>query len=270
VDLFPTSRIMDAGNRFEDAIRQWFEDEFSCVVDIPTKGYRADSCNLVASLDGVIPHEVTVTDWRGKTWELEGPGVIDFKSPTYAPEDPDAKHYMLQMQGQMLCTGYPWAILAQLDRASCNWTISVFEAHEGVQYAIKKAVDEFWEHMANESDYPPIDASEASAIVPGNRRAEAHDLTEGPDDLFSEEDRQKLKSLAEIINQAKTDQANAKEIEEGAKKGIMDIMGGAEKVKLQGFNINWTTTEYKPQPEKVTPAKDGYTTRRFSVKETKA
>ena len=54
VDLFPSTRVMEAGNRFEDAIRAWFEDDFNIKVEHPQKGFRNKHCNLVASLDGII------------------------------------------------------------------------------------------------------------------------------------------------------------------------------------------------------------------------
>jgi len=45
-------------------------------------------------------------------------------------------------------------------------------------------------------------------------------------------------------------------------------MGGMEKVKLpDGITVGHTTTEYKAQPEKVTPAKPARTGRRLSVKQ---
>lgn len=273
VDLFPASRIMEAGNRFEDAIRTWFEDEYNVQVIVPTEGYPAPNCNLVASLDGRIrlPDDqvFAIEDHAGRTWELTGDGVIDFKSPTYAPDDPEAPHYMLQLQGQMLCTGATWGILAQLDRARCNWTISVWLAHEGVWAAIADAVNVFWGHMENDTDYPPVDASEASRLVKGNPKAAPYDLSDGPvDDCpITEEQWHQLLELTDTLNKAQADGKNAKKIQDDSKKAIMDIMGGVEQIILPGAKLNWTTTEYKAQPEKITPAKDAYTARRFSCKE---
>lgn len=271
VDLFPASRIMEAGNRFEDAIRIWFEDEFNCQVETVTQGYRSERCNLVASLDGIIrmPQSSTweLIDYKGQSWTFDGDAVIDFKSPTYAPNDPEAANYMLQLQGQMDATGLNWGILAQLDRARCEWTISVFQRHNGVIQAIHQAVNTFWEHMANDTNYPPIDSKEASRLIAGNRKAPAHDLTEGIDDTFTDEQRDDLITLANTICKAKAETKAAQKVEENAKKSIMDIIGGVEKVTLPGAKISWSTTEYKAQPEKITPAKPASTGRRFSVKE---
>ena len=268
VDTFPASRIMEAGNRFEDAIRQWFEDEFNCIVDIPTKGFRSKHCNLVASLDGVVVNGLTITDHAGVTHTIDSEAVIDFKSPTYAPDDPEAPHYMLQIQGQMECTDFDWGILAQLDRARCEWTIAVWRRHNGVIEAIRKAVDVFWDHMANDTNYEPVTSSEASRLIAGNRQPEPHDMTDGPTNGLDAEQHQDLIDAADTYINAQRAAKASKAVMESAGLNIKAIMGGMEKVKLPaGITVGHTTTEYKATPEKIVPAKPARTGRRLSVKE---
>tara|TARA_Y100000310_G_scaffold219707_1_gene221114 strand:- start:1775 stop:2746 length:972 start_codon:yes stop_codon:yes gene_type:complete len=272
-DLFPSSRIMEAGNRFERAIHDWFEDDFHCEVATATEGFRSDDCNLVASLDGIIFDGITITDHRGLTHTLEGMGVIDFKCPTYKPDDPEALPYHLQLQGQMHCAQAGWAILAQLDRVSCNWTISVFLRHQGMITAICIAVDDFWQHMKDDSDYPPITTTEANKIVEGNRKAAPHDLTTkviDDDCPLDANDRDQLMNLAEIYMNSKTEEKISKQSKENAQLAICNIMAGVEKIILPDCNINWTTTETKAKEEttKIVPAKPASTSRRFTVKET--
>jgi hypothetical protein len=271
-DLFPSSRIMEAGNRFEDAIRGWFEDDFHCKVDKAIDGFRSDDCNLVASLDGIIMDGITITDHAGLTHTLEGMGVIDFKCPTYKPDDPEAVTYHLQLQGQMHCAKANWAILAQLDRVRCEWTISVFLRHQGMVTAICLAVDDFWQHMKDDTDYPPMTTTEANKIVAGNRRPDAHDLTTkdiNKDCPLNANDRDQLMNLAEVYQAAKQGEKLCKADKEAAQLEICEVLGGVEKIILPDFNVNWTTTEKKATEEttKVTPAKPASTSRRFTVKE---
>lgn len=267
VDTFPASRIMEAGNRFEDAIRLWFEDEFSVTVKVADKGYRSENCNLVASLDGIINDGIVITDYAGTTWEVPK-CVIDFKCPTYAPDDPESPHYMLQLQGQMECTDMPFGILAQLDRCRCEWTISVFERHNGVIEAIRKAVDVFWDHMANDTNYEPVTSSEASRLIAGNRQPEPHDMTDGPTNGLDAEQHQDLIDAADTYVNAQRAAKASKAVMESAGLNIKAIMGGMEKVKLPaGITVGHTTTEYKATPEKIVPAKPARTGRRLSVKE---
>ena len=90
---------------------------------------------------------------------------------------------------------------------------------------------------------------------------------DGPDDTFDGDACRDLTLLANEIKEAKSEIKAAKVREEEAKMEIMDIMGGVEKIIVPGAKISWSTTEYKAQPEKITPAKPAHTGRRFSVKE---
>jgi len=274
-DLFPSSRIMEAGNRFEPAIRNWFEDDFHVQVDRVVEGFRSEKCNLVASLDGIIDGQqkpFEITDWRGSTHKIGDMAVIDFKAPTYKPDDPEALPYVLQVHGQMECTGFHWAILAQLDRVRCDWTISVFPRHQGMSRAIIEGVDDFWDHMENDTDYPPLTTTEANKIIAGNRRPDAHDLTTkdiDEDCPLGRNDRDQLMNLTESYLAFKTDEKIAKQGKEESQLKICEIMGGVEKIILPDANVNWTTTEIKAKEEttKIVPAKPASTSRRFTVKE---
>ena len=54
---------------------------------------------------------------------------------------------------------------------------------------------------------------------------------------------------------------------EEAKKSIMMSMKDAKEGYSESHKVVWQTVNYKAQPEKVVPAKDAYTSRRFSIKE---
>jgi hypothetical protein len=173
----------------------------------------------------------------------------------------------------MHCALAKWAILAQLDRCRCEWTISVFRYHQGMVTAICLAVDDFWEHMKNDTDYPALTTTEANKIVAGNKRPGVHDLTVrgtiAADCPIDANGRDQLMHLADDYHQAKIVEKNGKASKEAAQLAICNIMAGVEKVELPDFKINWTTTETKAKPEqtKVIPAKPASTSRRFSIKE---
>ena len=74
----------------------------------------------------------------------------------------------------------------------------------------------------------------------------------GPNDLYTE-------SELETLVQATTDYLTAKRTKKIAEQNIEDaqlviqhFMGGVEKLKLDGADINWTTIENKAKPEKAT------------------
>jgi len=273
VDTFPASRVMEGGNRFEDAIRKWFEDDFGVKVKHPKKGYRSKRCNLVASLDGLIEEKkpFTITDHQGIAHTLAGKGVIDFKCPTYRPDNPEGLHYILQVQGQMDCANANWAIIAYLPRVNLEWVIVVIRRHKGMIEAIHEAVDIFWLRMGNDSDYPPATTAEANRLIGGNRRPDALDLVEGcPDDSpIDRNGRDELMNLAENYFAGVKTKKAGETLKEESQLGIQRILNGVEKVDLPGVKIKWTTTEYKAKEEttKIVPAKPAYTGRRFSAKE---
>ena len=60
---------------------------------------------------------------------------------------------------------------------------------------------------------------------------------------------------------------NLKAAIEEAKKGIMMSMKDAKEGYSESHKAIWQTVNYKAQPEKLVPAKDAYTSRRFSIKE---
>jgi len=277
VDAFSATRVMEGGNRFEDATRQWFEDDFNQAVKHPKRGYRNKKCNLVASLDGIIdssPGAFVITDYQGVEHVLDvenGIGVVDFKCPTFQPDNPEALHYVMQMQGQMDCAGASWAIIAYLPRINLEWVIAVIKRHQGTINAIYEAVDIFWGHMENDTNYPPSTTTEANKLIGGNRRPEALDLIEGcPDESpIDANGRDELMNLAESYTAGVKTKKAGERLKEESQLAIQHILNGVERVKLPGVNVNWSTTEYRGQAEKtkITPAKPAFTTRRFSLKE---
>jgi hypothetical protein len=260
VDTFPASRVMEGGNRFEDAIRKWFEDDYGVKVKHPKKGYRSKRCNLVASLDGLIAGgPFTITDHQGIVHTLVGKGVIDFKCPTYRPEEPEALQYIFQVQGQMDCTGTEWAIIAYLPRVNLEWVIVVIRRHKGMIEAIHEAVDNFWLHMGNDSDYPPATTTEANRLIGGNRRPDALDLVEGcPDDSpIDRNGRDELMNLAESYFAGVKTKKAGENLKETSQLAIQRIMNGVERVAMPGVNIKWTTIEHRARPKTATVILDG-------------
>jgi hypothetical protein len=261
VDTFPASRVMEGGNRYEDVNRLWFEDDFGVKVKHPKKGYRNKHCNLVASLDGLIEEKkpFTITDHQGLAHTLEGRGVIDFKSPTYTPDDPEGLHYILQVQGQMDCAGADWAIIAYLPRVNLEWVIAVTHRHTGMIKAIHEAVDTFWLHMEKNTDYPPATTAEANRLIGGNRRPDALDLVEGcPDDSpIDRNGRDELMNLAESYFAGVKTKKAGENLKEESQLAIQQIMNGVERVGIPGVNIKWTTMEYRARPKTATVVLDG-------------
>lgn len=271
LDINEPTRIMIAGNRFEAATREWFCHDFDTEVSLPNTGLQSRNCNLVASLDGRLSFDLKIVDFKGVEHDCPAGTPIDFKMPTYTPEDPESMTYHLQGQGHMECSGADKVIFAYLDRCRCNWTIVVFERHMGMIQSIRQAVDVFWEHMANDTNYAPLTVAEANVHILGNRKPEPLDLTHDASaaQFIDDDDRLELIELADDLVSANSAIKFSKEIKENVTLRIQEILGGTERVLLPGAKINWTTTETAAKPEvtKTIPAQPAKTSRRFTIKQ---
>ena len=251
----PMPRTVQAGNWFEDAIRQRFETDYGVEIERMTEGFASRHCNLVCSLDGQIDRRdkpMLITDWRGKTWELEG--LINWEKIS----DPPAERsrgvplYVAVSGRHGLRRNTPLHTGSFLPRSTMEWIIVVYEWNSEVCKAIGDAVDDFWQHMENDTYYDAQTTTEANKLIRGNGLPDPVDLRQGPNDLYTE-------SELETLVQATTDYLTAKRTKKIAEQNIEDaqlviqhFMGGVEKLKLDGADINWTTVENKAKPEKAT------------------
>ena len=258
--------IMKAGNYFEDAARQWYMDEFGCEIDHPTKGYKSNYCNLVSSLDGMF-----AKDWNYQGTVIPAGSVWECKIPTRPSKPTNSLERVLQVQAQMDCCDAKYGVIAELARMDCTWRVAIVERHEQTIVAIREAVDLFWSHMKYDTNYEPVTSSEASRLIEGNRQSETHDMTQGPANGLDAEQYQDLIDATDTYINAQRAKKASEAAMENAGLNIKAIMGGMEKITLpDGITVNHVTTEYKAQPEKITPAKPARTGRRLSVKQKEA
>jgi len=255
---------MKAGNYFQDGALDWFNEEFGADVAEPFVGYKNEFCNMTASLDGVFKNDWMYQDFpvpAGNNWEC--------KIPRFPADPIDNMLRVIQCQAQMDCLDCELTVLAELARSDLIWRIAIIPRHEPTIKAIRDGVNEFWQKMEDDSDYPPQTSSEASRMIPGNRRPEPLDLTENEAEHITREGRQHLIDSSENILTAKRTKKSCDELIERESLLIKQIIGGAEKVILPDTTINFATREYKDQPAKTVPAKKGFVTRALMIKERK-
>ena len=265
----PPTQYMKRGNFFEDGARHWFMEEFECHIAQPQEGFRNEHCNMVSSLDGVFTE-----DWKPENLPtIPMHSVWECKIPARPATPTDSMVRVLQVQAQMDCSNAEFAVIAELAQMDCVWRWTVVPRHDPTIRAIRDAVNVFWDHMKNDTDYPPITSQEASKMIGGNRRPEPHDLIEGPTEDIMNDARTDLMDSAENYLNAQRTKKAADLMMERESLTMKSIMGGLEKVQLpDGILLSHSTVEYKAQPEKtkVTPAKPASTSRRFSIKQKEA
>mgnify|MGYP003131736346 CR=1 FL=1 len=261
VDLNDPTPAMKGGNYFQGGALQWFNSDYNAKVVEPKRGFKNEFCNMTASLDGIFTE-----DWSYEGTTIAAGNVWECKIPRFPSNPTDAMERVLQVQAQMDCADCELAVIAELARSDFVWRIAIVRRHEGTVKAVREAVDVFWDHMKNNTDYPPITNKEANQMI-GSNHFDPIDLRDGPTEEFSAEARQLLIDSSETYIAAKSTKNAAAAMMDAEALNIKNVMGGVETVLIPGGKISFSTVNYDAKPEKVTPAKEAYSTRRLTIKE---
>ena len=155
----------DRGNYLEDGIAHWVSDQLdSLCADLgsvtfrkPIDAYRLSKYKMAASLDGVltIDGEPILYDdpQTGKTFTLSGDGVCEIKTQGY--NDHVTYDHILQLQAQMLVSGFKWGVIGHLG-PRLKMQMFVFESHKQIQKKIIERVKDFWRRVEKDTPYPVI------------------------------------------------------------------------------------------------------------------
>lgn len=271
----PAGEAADWGNMLEASIlaemarRLELESWYS-----PDVSYKAPDAQLSCSLDAVgtpAPGQVIhhapdkgIYVMDGDSIELKGRGVLESKLTRGAPEESPALYRgPIQVQGQMLCTGMEWAAIGVL-YSGVELRIFLYKPHHETQEAILDIAHQFdyklkaYEESKTIHWFDPIDSKDADRVW--------SDPNDQQIDLGSEaaalaEDNLNLREQKKVIEETIADN-------ELRLKNMMQEFSSA----IAGrYKINWPIRHYKPTPEKIVPAKEGYTIRQntLTIKEMK-
>ena len=263
----------DWGNSLEPVVLDKMAERLEIKVkkDI-TEPMIMEDLPLEASLDGIgMGHGGIIRDDRtngiyvmteNQEIRLIGPGALESKVTSVRPEEfPAMSRGPLQLQGQMMCANMRWGAIGVL-YGGVELRIFLFEPHPGTQQAIREAVADFDRRLYSDpcDYYDIVDSADAVLVYPGDEEDEpviTLDLEVG--NLCREHMR--LKEGIKDANKAL----------ELVTAEIQKQMGNHTKAEVAGYAISWPVKNYKAQPEKIVPAKDGYTQRQktIAVKEAK-
>ena len=237
----------DWGNEFEDQIIATAAHRLGLKklkLDYPDAYMYKDI--LQASLDGgaVADNLVVTTDPEqnifvmnsGDSITLDGPGVLEAKLTRVAPSDvPAAYRGPVQLQGQMLCTGAQWGVIATLYQG-VELYIYVYKADVEMQQKIVMACSDFERRVRDEDWYPAMSAAEAATMK-----------GDAPDDIEMEADedlQEKIQRLAHIRTELKAYEALATDLQ----LDIMNAMGEANICHAPGRRVVWPVRKVKAKP----------------------
>ena len=155
----------DRGNYLEDGIAHWVSDQLdnlcvdsgSVTFRKPIDAYRLSKYKMAASLDGVLTVDGEPIQYddpqTGKTITLSGEGVCEIKTQGY--NDHVTYDHILQLQAQMLVTGFKWGVIGHLG-PRLKMQMFVFESDKQIQKKILERVKDFWRRVEKDTPYPVI------------------------------------------------------------------------------------------------------------------
>lgn len=232
-----------------------------------TEPYRHKKLPLQCSLDGIgtASGQVITTDPAKGIYvvgqdsiTLDGVGVLEAKLTKMIPEEaPDLARGPIQLQGQMMCTGYKWGAVCVLYQG-IELRVFLFAPHEKTQAAIANAVEDFEAKLCVYREqgivdwYPPDSSKDADRIYP-NAEDKVVDLEESAEDL------------ARLILECKSDIRLAEKEIERAETALKLMLGDASKARAGRYQIGWPMRNFKAQPEKVIAAKEAYSIRQSTL-----
>ena len=190
----------------------------------------------------------------GEGMKVNGKGIVEIKI-TNAPLSESLPPYrgVIQVKGLMAITEYSWAVVCVLNGSDLR--MYFYQRDEQWEKdVLEPTVIDFNNRIANCDWYDPFDTKEAAYITPQDN-GEPTELTK--------QDQVQIDNILAWEAQIK----NLKNNIEEAKKSIMMSMKDAKEGYSESHKVVWQTVNYKAQPEKVVPAKEAYTSRRFSIKE---
>ena len=247
----------ERGNYLEDAIIKWARDKIANIAPSAevelckvTQGYRIDELALCASLDAILNIKGQVTMNNQLTGEpvlLSGFGALEIK--TTNTDDLPRTDQIIQLQAQLLCSGFKWGIIAVFGKAQ-KLTLVPFEADQDIFDQIMEKVNEFWQKVDLDEPYPPLDNGPPSIINLDHLDIKDSLIGVAEDWLMCD---------AEIKKWTKK-----KEEDQRLLQRIME-QNEAEHAEVGDINIAYPTITRKAQPEKIVPAKEATYYRKFKI-----
>ena len=264
----PTNNYMEVGNVLEKPVAELASKRIG-LLDIQLvveEAVRHKKVTLNGSIDciGVADNLFITKDVEkgfycpeledGEGIKLNGKGIVEIKV-TNAPLSESLPTYrgVIQVKGLMAISEFSWAVVCVLNGSDLR--MYFYQRNEQwEQEVLEPTVIDFNNRVANLDWYDPFDTKEAGYITPQDN-GESTELTK--------QDQVQIDNIVAWEAQIK----NLKDNIEEAKKSIMMSMKDAKEGYSENHKVVWQTVNYKAQPEKVVPAKEAYTSRRFSIKE---
>ena len=226
---FKSNERMEVGSFFEAPIAHYLAKKQGWTIE-PMKDYmrqpelRAGSSFdfRITSLDGGPAHlEIKNVDYLAfrDGWIEHDDGTIE------APE-----HIEMQVQHQMMVSGYSRSFIGAFIGGNRGVVIER-QRDEQVIAAMRRAIADFWTTVDAHQEPSAVMPGDAAAVIRLNQYAQPGKILDASTDA-------NITMLVTQYKRACTDEKNAQEDKEAAKALLMEAIGDAEKVLVDGWTIS--------------------------------
>lgn len=268
-DEYQAGEAAEWGNTFEPHILEKAAERLRVrdLETLHTEPFFADGVDLAASLDAsayadniTIRNDVAVFPQGADEMLINGPGVIEAKLTSYAAEMfPPPWRGPIQLQAQLLCTGWSWGCVATLYRG-IDLRLAVYCRDEEIINEIKFRLGDFYKRLEDGDTFPLESARDGVTAFP-KAQSDAPEVMIPKSGLHADA----LKQLVDATERKKMAEA---EIDE-AQAVLMNLMGMHETahglIDNTRYRLKWGMRKYKATPEKTTPAKPARTVRSSTI-----
>lgn len=220
------------GKRLEEVVAAAVAEEHSAIVQ-PGRYAVADGCQAGASLDFEF-----IADPIG---EFPGPGVLETKNVDWMihrrqwTDGEPPPHILLQLQHQLLCTGWAWGAVAALVGGN-DLRLYRYAARPRLLADIRRRVDAFWAS----TEPPPADGSDGASHV-----LAALYPTPVDDSLDMRDSNEWPEAVQQFIDAAAAKKDATEQYDE-ARNRVAALLGNYRRGWGGGYSVSTAITPAKP------------------------
>ncbi|QDP51753.1 MAG: hypothetical protein GOVbin1578_16 [Prokaryotic dsDNA virus sp.] len=260
------SRAAEMGHKLENTILQLPVEHFGLTNFEHDLEYAVEHPDypLQGSIDGIAKaNNLTIKPDNDFIYTedddeilIDGKGILEAKATAILPSSdgkPPLYRGVLQVKALMAITQYSWAMISTLHSSTLP-KICVYQRDFAFERDLKETILDFERRLKEKDYYPPVTHSDTQIMFPVAEKDKAIDL-----------DTDEVTNLCKTILNGKEQVKSINSTITQAEIRLQEIMGNASIGHNKNYTIKWGSRTYKAQPEKVIPAKDGYTVRNKSV-----
>lgn len=238
VELTENERML-WGNRLQDAIADGIAQDLGLIIRPMREYIRLADLRVASSFDFAIEGVRDDSPFRAR-FETDGPGILEIKNVDWLAfrngwtvEDNFIEapaHIEVQTQHQQLVSARRWSLIGAFVGGNRYETLERL-ADDSVHRGILAAAHAFWASIDANTPPDPVMPDDADAVIRMHQYAE-------PGKLFDARKDAHVASLVQQYHQLGTVEKQAEEDRKVIKAEILQAIGDAEKILIDGFSVS--------------------------------